>query len=104
MARYSAHSRTTEADFTIPSGTKVVNYTIFNPSSASLTVAAAESRFYRIDYPNLWLGSSLLYLGIAIVVSSLLGLGLWVMRRRSVRPGSRSNLTVAARFFSSTRE
>jgi hypothetical protein len=82
---FSTQSDYTQTDFTIPIGTKEVNYTIFNPTGAPLTVVAAEVRFFEIDYPNLWFGSSVLYLGIAIVVAGLLGLGLWVRPRMSVQ-------------------
>lgn len=80
---FSTQSSYVEADFTIPAGTEFVNYTLFNPTGRTLTVIAAEVLFFEVDYPNQWVGNSIFYLGIAIVLAGLVGIGLSIMHRRA---------------------
>jgi hypothetical protein len=68
---FTASSPYSQAEFTIPAGTKMVNYSIYNAGTTTIQVLGAEVIFSKVEHPNLWLGDSLLYLGVAVVAASL---------------------------------
>jgi len=83
---YSTQSNYAETDYSIPMGTRFVNYTISNPTGVPLTVAVVYVRQSAVDYPNQGLGKLLLYLGTAIVIANVGLLGIWVLLGRNRRP------------------
>lgn len=84
----STQSNYLDTNYVIPAGTRLVNYTISNPTGSPLTIVVALARLSVVDYPYSWIGDYLLYLGIAMVVACVIGTGLWALRGRTPRPGS----------------
>ena len=78
---YSTQSDYVSTDFTIPIGTREVNFSISNPTAAPITIVVVYTSVLGVDRPNQNLGQLLLYLGIGIIVASVGASCAWVFAR-----------------------
>jgi hypothetical protein len=68
---FSTHSDYADASFTIPKGTRFVNYTISNPTGSPITVLGAYLQRSVTEHPNQNTGDLLQYLGAAVAILSV---------------------------------
>lgn len=78
---YSTHADYADTDFGIPQGTNQLNFSISDQASFPITVVVTYIRLGYYNRPNLGIGNSILYTGTAIIIASIVTLGVWILRR-----------------------